>query len=705
MSLTVPTYWDKAAKGSSSEIYLIQMAYGTGSDYIGLSVKDIYLGGAQYYGVVQDITDIREKIDITQSKGSISNVTIVCVNKWKTGRLTDIMFTGTASTEFINRDVSIYSRMGDANTLSDCVQIFQGRLKKIEYNNSSVSFEIEQHIQWRDLKIPSSKSNFTGKYAPVAYGDFSPNSEDDYQTNKNFYPAPFEGEYNGKRYYITADSSSWNNCYAHYYDENLGQFIRIKNLTSTSFSLSAVMVAGFTNKFERGFKIRPNDVSENDSADWSDPENSIDGSGATYATYSATMDGPNDVSEGDMYLSFKRPSEGDITGSVELTGYMQLSNPVDWGVSGDNTTIRVIHYDGGSEEELDSMTYQSDWGSDPTQIALSNATDGLSGGVDKDRVDIIVRAEFTNSSDPDAGDMIDSEVGISDVELTLTVELNALNDETAREILDGLDEIYMSGGNFGESYTGGSSSTVIDDIHEAHRDILARFGGFDYSDGNMVGWSALDTARTDWALHYWVEDPTEIEKVLEKLQFEGCFVFMPTTTGGKYIFVEDSYSSGDVVYTITQDDISDETVEHSDVNDMVTSTIYNYNKNAATDKYMDSTTETLSASRTAYWKSISSNENIKTVNLDALTTPIGSGTNPNDSIARYYENINGEPKVIVSGNIKNRAYFDLQYGDIVKFDFEYDPFSKSWSSLYFMVTETKRNMNELKIVAREVYSS
>ena len=79
---------------------------------------------------------------------------------------------------------------------------------------------------------------------------------------------------------------------------------------------------------------------------------------------------------------------------------------------------------------------------------------------------------------------------------------------------------------------------------------------------------------------------------------------------------------------------------------------------------------------------------------------------PNETIVLYYDNIKANPRILVSCDIHNKAKFNTEVGDVVKFDdSRIDAFGKTWSNLYFMIVEEHRTKNTLSIVAREVYSS
>ena len=135
-----------------------------------------------------------------------------------------------------------------------------------------------------------------------------------------------------------------------------------------------------------------------------------------------------------------------------------------------------------------------------------------------------------------------------------------------------------------------------------------------------------------------------------------------------------------------------------------------YEKHPAESKYLTSQTSTNSTARTNW--NIQSKENVKQVKLDAYVSPAIPTTpdsNPNDDFYTYYDNVFGDIKLMVSGEIINPAFYDIEVGDIVSFDnsniYPEKPFgynSGSWTNLFFMVTELKRSQGKLTFTSRLV---
>ncbi len=240
------------------------------------------------------------------------------------------------------------------------------------------------------------------------------------------------------------------------------------------------------------------------------------------------------------------------------------------------------------------------------------------------------------------------------------------------------------------------------------RDILARSTDFDYGDASWTNWGDLDTARSGWTCNWWTLKPVGIDKLLNQLQFEGCFIFKMKNTadGANLIWIKDSYSSAD--FTFNENDYSNLEIGLTNVGEVETTTNYNFQKHPAKNIYLQSSEYANSTDRTNWLTG--TNENKKEKKLDFITadkvyTPIAD-TDPNDCIALYYDNILSEPKIIVRAEFSSLKAAGVEAGDIIQFNDSLEtPFGKTWSDLYFIVTDVKRIPNKIILKAREVYET
>ena len=274
------------------------------------------------------------------------------------------------------------------------------------------------------------------------------------------------------------------------------------------------------------------------------------------------------------------------------------------------------------------------------------------------------------------------------------------------ETLNKMEYFYCGGNGLQHGITGLSGD--ITEIHEAHLDLLNRFAGVDVATNpstNIDGWNDLNGAK-DWKIRYWKLEPVELKKELEKLQYEGGFIFRykkGDITNPQYIFIKDSYTATD--YTLTKNDVSGIEIVPDGFNSLITKMDINYQKHPSENRYYFSQESSNSTSRTNY--SIQAKENIKEVKLDAYVLPeipTSPSSNPNDDFYTYYDNIFGDIKIEISGNIVNPEFYNIDVGDTVGFSDMYPEkaFGKAFTNVVFMITSIQRTLGVLKFQARQI---
>ena len=266
-------------------------------------------------------------------------------------------------------------------------------------------------------------------------------------------------------------------------------------------------------------------------------------------------------------------------------------------------------------------------------------------------------------------------------------------------------ELYVGSKGLTESWSG--SSAAIQYGHEAHRDMLIRYAG--YTTTAPENWSALNTDRSlaTWKIRWWALEPEELEKILEKIQYEFGFIFKFRADGtGSYIHILQT-SELSAVQTFKKDDIANLKIDNMPFSDLITKMIINCEKHPAANRYISSTTSNNSTARTNW--NIQAKENISEVNLDMnVGTPNTSGqSDPNADFYSYYDNIFGDIKKIVTCDIVNPAVgYNLETGDIIQFsntagEMPVEPFGDNWAD-YYMITDLQRSPGRVKIQVREV---
>ena len=758
MSLTESTVYEYTAK-SQSFVYdwAIQLYYGDESSFIGLSGKNRTIDSVQYYGVVTDFGELTESIDLARSKATIGSWTIRCANQWKTAPLSDELFYG--SNNYINRKAILYIVPNDDTTLSNCMKVQWFRTKQILASNDEVIIRFEYWDPFANIKIPSTKSNNNKVYIPVIYGDYTedrtgPNIGYGLPDSAIVHPAPVLF-INRDRIYAGHHNSVASGGAVYLYEKNVDQFVVVEIDTDPYYDDASTSVDGLDCTYGRadlthGWYQRP--LGFDSTNEWGSPENAYDGT-AAYSDGQATVDvtaqgshADNDAEDlvlevptfqygkivdfklhVDYNLAIGRavycPSEGAVQDSQ---GFAKIQDAT---YSGNIVDIDTLN--DSQSNRNDGYTYSDDPGWTDNHGSPVNHNTDLSGDDYIMPETIIIRAYTSQVGTgilEDDRSTTTCDLLVKDVYLQIEAQLDQTNDPGGSQtIVSGITHLYSASDGFDADYTDGSASTATY-IHEIYRDLMDRFGGVDYDDDYMLDWSTLNADRgnsggnNEWFARLWILEPTPLKEILEQLQFEGGFIpiFVADSDGSgnagmRWIYVQDTY--GSAVHTLVEkEDCENTNVYTTDLSELVTKWIYNFNKHPAIDKYKQTDTYTDSTARTAW--NIASNENAVEVNLDYLVS-CGDNTadiydtgstdgddSPNDSIVIYYDNILADPKVIVETTVVNPLYWDLQIGDIVQFNDTYlAPFGEAWGDLYFMITETRRNFDGLGIVAREVYNA
>jgi len=409
-------------------------------------------------------------------------------------------------------------------------------------------------------------------------------------------------------------------------------------------------------------KIPPNTLTS-----LADPENVSDYSDSTYASeYVNTTDpsGIPGIYYGYSYLYFSVPnltfenySDRDFTVTVKYRGDITSESPV--------AEMR-IKWDGG-DTAAQGMT-------------LDGAQRTLTFTISESPVPTNLRLYVLGNDASVAGEFA---LKLYSVKLYLDPRINTEtgDPQAAAQARAGIKTLYSGADGLTRNWTTGP----VTEIHELHRDLLHRWGGYTTE---PTGWTDLDTARSGWLCRWWAHKPVELEKALEQAQYEGCFIFMWGPTGvGRYIWVKASYSSGDVAATIDPDADVRGLVKysHTPFDELLTKQVISYERHPADEgRYLSTHTQTNSTARTNW--NIQTAENVAQVELDMLVAEV-------DTHAEYYENIFGDLKTIIQFEVVRPALLVLEVGDIIQL---------SGSAVYYMVTDERRSPGKLSLTAREV---
>lgn len=710
----------------------------TGAKYGGflpLSYRDTKVDNVFYHGVVKSSASIRNSIDVLKSTEKIGNLSLSIINsKYQGNDLSKELFLG--SNNYYNRTIKVYSQLNEINDISECLQLYHGRLTSISHNDSDIKLSIVQKSPWDNITIPNVKSE-RGNFFPVVYGNYIKNTS-------TYASTAYVGTLKRQAFPVKVDSINYYyNCLLHkdigstdtmlhYYEESMDAFLPLED-SHNAFALGDGYALKTSWKLKRHIKFKPLGVIAR----------------SLGANFTNIIDGDVDhaLSDGQASIDMAKASDGastnihkdnlftlpllsDLPDIISTSNNHGLKVEVTWnmtGVSGTTTntnglTVNSITIYDQSRYATGSIPNST---SDGTQFAtngtfngsltsgtsttISEVTSATTGSVTANSyhtypwdngMSIRFKRVVTSATDGAGGfsSTIDGTLNVADVRLTGTFRIH---DYASR--VNEIKELYCGADGLTASWDSGAITLG----YEAHRDLLIRYAGMPTIEPE--NWSALESDRNTWAIRYWLHDEKDLKKILEKLQYEFGIIASISPSGVlKYKWIHgtgtnNAFRAEDVVATLNKTDISNTEIKTTSLKDVVTKTIINYRKHPAKDSYINRVTALNADPRSKY--NIKSKENIATVNLDALTLAPATtpATNKQADFYSYYSQVNSDVKKIVDCEIVNiqKGYL-LETGDIIKFDdMVVEPFGSDWSN-YYMIVSISRSAGKIKITAREV---
>jgi len=664
-----------------NENWLFNITHSGGNLYLALA--DVTYSSNFYYGAITNNPSIRESLDLVRSRANTSNITLKIADfEYNGSPISEEFFGG--SNYYINRSVSASIKVGADNP----VVVGTFRILDIKYDGDQITMQLIAKRPWDDIELPTDKST-TGIYVPVVYGNYTGNGVSDFMTLKSLYPAPRTSSANGNVYFLAAKSET--SSVINYYDSRADMFPYLEEEQSATLTRDGKDAFAVKNIFKRTYQFRP--FSTATSTGFTNPGNAINTSDSDYANQ-------NHTASTTTSLKLELPS---ISGKL-LTAYLYIKADIILNSSVDTTEIKLT---------------ESSFGSDTTLISRSSA--GTTSLTTSTSTNILSKIQSNSNTLPDnlilkfisaTLGAVNSDCKIYDVFLVLTVQNDTTNEPEAASNSEASEKFVYSGN---DGLTNSWDASAITYIHDIHRDMLIRFAGVTTS--TPANYSDLNTARSqsnkEWYARFWQLRPKMLRETLEQLQFEGGFAFrFKADDSPQYIYIKDSYSSGDVDYTFSKDDLSDITVSNTPIANLVSKFIVNYERNAGNGTYINSQTCTNGTTRTNY--NIATKENIAQINLDYIVQN-GAGTvgatdltggDPNDGFADYYGHLASNVNLIVEASVINPAHIGIEIGDIVTFDnsdmYPAKAFGAAWTNKAFMVINISRTPGKLNIKVREV---
>ena len=358
---------------------------------------------------------------------------------------------------------------------------------------------------------------------------------------------------------------------------------------------------------------------------------------------------------------------------------------------------------------------------------------------------------------------VDADIQIKELYLIVNTALDFTNDPVnAQKDAVSTKLLYTDADGQSQAFTGGSG--VASYPHDIYRQALKNYTGWDAADIDDVAvnggvWTdAIDTDR-NWPCRWWTLEQVKLLDVLKQIEFEGGFMWVfddtkattgsigarvlyvqyndatsgSLTVGKKYIITDfqagddftnvgassnatgvefvatgttpttwtngstlrGTYSSSD--FTVDYNEITNLNISTTPFSEIVTKRTFNYQRHPADEKRYLQTNSLTNSNRGNY--NLETEENAIEQNLDFLTASADV-----DDLLTYYDNIVGEPKIIVRCDLLNPKDWAMQVGDIVTFaNMAYDPYGKSFATpIYFMCTRTNISPNKFTATFREV---
>lgn len=300
MSITPPSaYLDKVHR-PYEENWLFKIFYDTdtsnATNCIALSYKDTTVD-MFYYGAVLNLPSVRSSINLTNSTSSSSGISLDVANfPYKNGLLSEEVLGG--SRYYINHVVKVYSQLDGQSTLSNCYQIFEGRLVSISSTDNIVRFEVISKRPWDLINVPNTKTT-SGKYIPVLFGAYTPNSvstlnsvvHEAAMTSSALHPVPFNQSDAGLAHYVDGISANTSNAQLHIYEKAFDAFIACLKSATTVATKDGSSLVSVDQELKRVFKYDATsfvaDVTDGN-VTLSNPERSYDNDAATFANINYT---------------------------------------------------------------------------------------------------------------------------------------------------------------------------------------------------------------------------------------------------------------------------------------------------------------------------------------------------------------------------------------------------------------------------------
>ena len=728
---TGSTVLDSSSNSNSGTITDANWSVGGFDEFIhsfGIANSDATVDNNFYTGaVLNKNVSVRDSIDITAGQSTTSNISLNVANVVFDGiDLYKRIFNGTNN--YLNKEVRVYAQFNGSNSLADCQRIFTGRLVDVKIDqNQKLSLQINSHRPWDKISFPQTKHSIKGIYEPTVYGeyDFVDLTTTPIQAvYGNVFPVPILNVSQGS---ATSGSTTHDGTFdvlmPQSYSSGDKNYI---HLHLDDYFLVVTQQPGV-------YTVQEATVSESNVNVLKTPI-SYFAHGLIIPSVGENQWGVSMISN--MENAFIRNKDGDYDlttfasadiNSVGDIAYIQsksfTKNFTDSQIHGIRVQIKAER-DDADTSVAGYQAYDVDIFKNGSTLSSNSVYDEdaaiiqTSGNGNEDVYDITntdapteFQMKFTSLGTSGAGNNPFSAhtLKIYGVKLRAVIDIHDSDQEDVTR-LSNMKYLYSGGAGLPASWDNGA----IKHGHDAHRDLLMRFGGIPST--TPVNYDSLNTDRTrntandadidDWKIRYWQLEPASLKDKLDQLAYEFGFCYKMDSNGVlKYIHVKQS-SELSATLNLTQSDLNNINVSTTGLSEVITKMeLSNRLHPAESSRYYQSVTATNIVSRAKY--NLGDKEGIKQQNLDMHVgdLPTSAASDCNADWYSYYNNIIGDIKVLVQCDVVNPAKgCQLETGDIVTFtDMPVEMFGTDFStSTYFMIVETKRSPGKVSITAREV---
>tara|TARA_R110000803_G_scaffold153330_2_gene218221 strand:- start:8605 stop:11376 length:2772 start_codon:yes stop_codon:yes gene_type:complete len=671
----------------------------------GVATSDTTVDADYYPGAITNQgVSVRDSIDITTGKSTTSNLDINVANVMFDGiDLYKRIFNGTNN--YLNKNVRVYAQFNGADSLSDCQRIFTGRIVDLKVNqNEELSLQINSYRPWDQVSFPQDQTHTTNTYVPTVYGDYDHNTSTvgtPVLVNNKLFPCPVIARSNS--FITTLMPKSYSSSSNSFLNMHFGDdcFLPARTVSSPyNVNETTIVYDGQNcietklNKYFGGITRAHKNNPDTSLPEFSNQDLAFDNDESTFSTVTLSASDPSAVlafglDEHKFYSQvyrrihvFVKNSASEVVNVIGIIGdgnYATQETRTEQQTFSNSSTIYEVVIDVRENDGGDNLFMPTGLSTNLKFLHVSGSYGTLS--VQKVHVEVLAVAYGSEASDND------------EKRIHMDSDANQINNTKF---------LYSGGDGLNASWDDGA----IAHGHDAHRDLLMRFGGM--SSDTPTNYASLNTDRAidNWKIRYWQLEPTSLKNKLDQLAYEFGFCYKIDANGVlKYIHVKKS-SELSATLNLTVNDINKVNISTTGLSEVITKMIINSDLHPANSQmYSESSTITNTATRAKY--NLGDKEGIKQQNLDMNVGVIPTTANAdcNADWYSYYNNIIGDIKVLVSCDVVNPAKgCQLETGDIVTFtDMPVEMFGTDFStSKYFMIIQTNRLPGKVSITAREV---